>query len=224
MFDGIKNFINSKKTPTDKDFEASGQLSPDIFVTSGDQLTNFGWKWQKAIKQNKFLPNPEKQYLFCPATSSQRIMDLTKQQIFESKDRDEHGFVEIGGEDNYEEKEEDFRKYDIYISYDEYYHTPRLWIKGNDYNGKPLTSKEIFEDIYSEYQNETVTEEDCPFLGCRMLTIHPCKHSEVMKRFIDDSKGRGKKIKTHQALIIFLKFMSSVMPTIRYDQAVDIEI
>jgi len=45
-----------------------------------------------------------------------------------------------------------------------------------------------------------------------------------MKRFIDDSKGRGKKIKTHQALIIFLKFMSSVMPTIRYDQAVDIEI
>ena len=45
-----------------------------------------------------------------------------------------------------------------------------------------------------------------------------------MKRFIDESKGRGKKIKTHQALIIFLKFMSSVMPTIRYDQALDIEI
>jgi ubiquitin-like-conjugating enzyme ATG3 len=45
------------------------------------------------------------------------------------------------------------RKYSIYISYDEYYFTPRLWIKGNNYNGVPLTSKEIFEDIYSEYQN-----------------------------------------------------------------------
>jgi len=45
-----------------------------------------------------------------------------------------------------------------------------------------------------------------------------------MKRFIDESKARGKKIKPHQALIIFLKFMSSVMPTIRYDQALDIEI
>ena len=45
-----------------------------------------------------------------------------------------------------------------------------------------------------------------------------------MKRFIDESKAQGKKIKPHQALIIFLKFMSSVMPTIRYDQADDIEI
>lgn len=45
-----------------------------------------------------------------------------------------------------------------------------------------------------------------------------------MKRFIDESKARGKKIKPHQALIIFLKFMSSVMPTVRYDQALDIEI
>ena len=60
-----------------------------------------------------------------------------------------------------------------------------MWIKGVDINSKPLTSKEIFMDIYSEYQNETVTEENCPFLECRMLTIHPCKHSEVLKRFVD---------------------------------------
>lgn len=112
----------------------------------------------------------------------------------------------------------------MYISYDEYYFTPRLWIKGNDFNGNPLNSKQIFEDIYSEYQNETVTEENCPFLDCRMLTIHPCKHSEVFKRFNDESKAKGKKIKPHQSLIIFLKFMSSVMPTVRYDQALDIEI
>jgi len=45
-----------------------------------------------------------------------------------------------------------------------------------------------------------------------------------MKRFIDESKAQGKKIKVHQALIIFLKFMSSVMPTIHYDQTPDIEI
>lgn len=57
-----------------------------------------------------------------------------------------------------------------------------------------------------------------------MLTIHPCKHSEVLKRFNDEAKAKGKKIKPHQALIIFLKFMSSVMPTVRYDQALDIEI
>jgi hypothetical protein len=45
MFDGIKNFINSKKVVSDKDFEQSGVLSPEIFMVAGDQLTNFGWKW-----------------------------------------------------------------------------------------------------------------------------------------------------------------------------------
>lgn len=45
-----------------------------------------------------------------------------------------------------------------------------------------------------------------------------------MKRFIEESKAQGKKIKPHQALIIFLKFMSSVMPTVRYEMAPDIEI
>jgi hypothetical protein len=54
-------------------------LSPDVFVTAGDQLTNFGWKWQKAIKQNKYLTNPAKQYLICPATSSMRIRTLAQQ-------------------------------------------------------------------------------------------------------------------------------------------------
>jgi hypothetical protein len=48
-------------------------------VVAGDQLTNFGWKWQKALKPSKLLPNLEKQYLYCPATSTQRIHKLVKQ-------------------------------------------------------------------------------------------------------------------------------------------------
>ena len=69
-----------------------------------------------------------------------------------------------------------------------------------------------------------MTEENMPYLDCRMLTIHPCKHSDVMKRFIEESKTKGKKIKPHMYLIIFLKFMSSVMPTVSYDQSIDVEI
>lgn len=45
------------------------------------------------------------------------------------------------GENDYEGTEEDFRNYSVYVTYDEYYHTPRLWIKGNNLNGTPLTSK-----------------------------------------------------------------------------------
>ena len=77
MFDGIKNFVNSKFTPSDKDYEGKGMLSPEQFLQAGDQLTNFGWKWQKALsKASKLLP-PEKQYLMAPATSVTRIRRLT---------------------------------------------------------------------------------------------------------------------------------------------------
>jgi hypothetical protein len=67
------------------------------------------------------------------------------------------------------EKEEDYRIYKVYITYDEYYHTPRLWLSGNDKQGRPLNSKQIFEDIIAEYQNETVTEDTHPFLGKNLL-------------------------------------------------------
>jgi ubiquitin-like-conjugating enzyme ATG3 len=134
--------------------------------------------------------------------------------------------LEIEGESKAGNLEADFRKYKVYITYDEYYHTPRLWISGNDINGAPLSSKQVFEDVYAEYRNETVTEDTMPQLGIRMLTIHPCNHSKVMKTFVDgaNAKSKTRKIKPHMALIIFLKFMSSVMPTIQYDQTLDIEI
>ena len=63
-----------------------------------------------------------------------------------------------------------------------------------------------------------------PQLDCRLLTIHPCHHAGVMRRFVEEAKSKGKKIKPHMALIIFLKFMSSVMPTVSYDQSLDVEI
>lgn len=144
MIDGLKNFFNSKFTPTEKDFEGKGMLSPAQFVQAGDQLAaNFGWKWQSSVgKASKHLP-AEKQYLTAPATSMTRIGRLVAQQIVE-KSGNEYGFVEIEGDEGLEEREEDIRKYSMYISYDDYYYTPRLWIKGNAFNGAPLTSKQIF--------------------------------------------------------------------------------
>ncbi len=80
MFDGVKNFFNSKFTPSDKDFESRGVLSPDHFVEAGDQLTNFGWKWAKSLgKTSKLLSNPNKQMLVSSASSFHRIHRVTKQ-------------------------------------------------------------------------------------------------------------------------------------------------
>jgi ubiquitin-like-conjugating enzyme ATG3 len=74
MIGSIKNFINSKLTPSEKDFENRGVLTPEQFIQAGDQLQNFGWKWQTSInKLNKHLPDPTKQYLMTQATSLYRI-------------------------------------------------------------------------------------------------------------------------------------------------------
>lgn len=116
------------------------------------------------------------------------------------------------------------RTYDISITYDFYYLTPRFWLSGIE-EGKPLNSDEIFQDIMAEYANKTVTVEDHPYLGVKQLSIHPCKHPNVLKYLTElKTENGGEPIGVHQALFLFLKFMASIMPTMEYDFTVDIEL
>lgn len=39
------------------------------------------------------------------------------------------------------------RTYDLNITYDKYYQTPRLWLCGYNENQKPLTIDQMYEDI-----------------------------------------------------------------------------
>jgi ubiquitin-like-conjugating enzyme ATG3 len=57
-----------------------------------------------------------------------------------------------------------------------------------------------------------------------MLTIHPCKHTEVFKMFIERIKAKGKKVDPRHALFMFLKFIGSIIPTIKYDYSTDIDL
>lgn len=114
------------------------------------------------------------------------------------------------------------RYYDISITYDLYYNTPRLWLGGNKYDSTPLTNNEIFEDIMSDYINKTVTIEKHPNLGTMQASIHPCKHAEVMHYLVSQANA-NKVVLTHeQALFIFLKFMNSVLPTLEFDFTTEI--
>ena len=116
MIGSLKSFINSKFTPTDKDFETRGVLCPEQFIQAGDQLTNFGWKWQKSLsKTNKLLENPNKQFLMANASSKARINKITSQEIKETM---ADGFLDVSGEEKFEGTEEDFRSYNVYITYD----------------------------------------------------------------------------------------------------------
>jgi ubiquitin-like-conjugating enzyme ATG3 len=110
------------------------------------------------------------------------------------------------------------------ITYDFYYLTPRLWLAGYSEDNVPLSKDDMFEDIMEDYANKTVTYEPQPHMGVNHLSIHPCKHANVMKHLIDVASDNGVKVEVHHAMFIFLKFISSVVPTMEYDFTVDIEL
>lgn len=68
------------------------------------------------------------------------------------------------------------RTYDLHITYDKYYQTPRLWVVGYDENRKALTVEEMYEDVSQDHAKKTVTMESHPHLpGPNMASVHPCK-------------------------------------------------
>lgn len=110
------------------------------------------------------------------------------------------------------------RTYDLHITYDKYYQTPRLWVVGYDENRKPLTMEQMYEDVSQDHAKKTVTMETHPNLpGPPMASVHPCKHADIMKKIIQTVEEGGGELGVHMYLIIFLKFVQTVIPTIEYD-------
>ncbi|CDI79544.1 autophagocytosis associated protein, putative [Eimeria praecox] len=83
------------------------------------------------------------------------------------------------------------RTYDLSITYDKYFQTPRLWLFGYNESGTPLTPAEIFEDILTDYAAKTVTVDPHPCTGVPTASIHPCKHAQVMKKVVDHWRSQG---------------------------------
>ena len=75
----------------------------------------------------------------------------------------------------------------------------------------------MYLDISKDYLHKTVSLEMHPHLSVYTIFIHPCKHAVVMKKFISVMKDSNNDIKVEQCLFLFLKFISSVIPTINYD-------
>ncbi|KAJ1654992.1 E2-like enzyme [Dispira simplex] len=90
------------------------------------------------------------------------------------------------------------RTYDISITYDKYYQTPRIWLAGYDEVGQSLRPSKIFEDISEDHAKKTVTIEPHPHESVSMASIHPCKHANVMKKLLDMSQASGREIRVDQ--------------------------
>jgi ubiquitin-like-conjugating enzyme ATG3 len=110
------------------------------------------------------------------------------------------------------------RTYDLHITYDKFYQTPRLWLFGYDENVQNLKVDQMYEDISQDHAKKTVTMEMHPHLNTVLAaSVHPCRHAEVMKKIIQTVTEGGKELGVHMYLIIFLKFVQAVIPTIEYD-------
>ena len=110
------------------------------------------------------------------------------------------------------------RTYDLNITYDKYYQTPRLWLFGYSENRTPLTVDQMYEDFSADHANKTITMETHPHLtGPPQASVHPCKHASTMKKLLDQIADGGGELGVHQYLIVFLKFVQAIIPTIEYD-------
>ncbi|KAL3799288.1 hypothetical protein HJC23_013013 [Cyclotella cryptica] len=122
------------------------------------------------------------------------------------------------------------RTYDLSITYDKYYQTPRVYLMGYSDTGSPLTGEEMMQDVIPDYANKTVTMEYHPHVAGVHASIHPCQHGAVMKTIVKnltkESEGGGRDEKAGPSvemyLFIFLKFVSSMIPTINYDFTMDV--
>jgi len=73
------------------------------------------------------------------------------------------------------------RTYDLSITYDKYYQTPRVYMLGyaSSDSSQPLTGDEMFQDVMSDYANRTVTIDPHPHVSGQYASIHPCQHGAV---------------------------------------------
>ena len=75
-----------------------------------------------------------------------------------------------------------------------------------------------------DYAKKTATIEKHPCIGAAQISIHPCNHAKMMKHFIDILSSNNSVAQVHHAMFVFLKFLSSVVPTIEYDFTVDLSL
>jgi len=111
--------------------------------------------------------------------------------------------------------------YDITITYDDYYRTPRIWFQGTNTSGKFLEDHEIYNDFDVEKTKVSLTMEEHPIIAMNVVSVHPCKHAHAMKRMFvfeqERQKDQDEEITIEKYLVHFLKFVSCVIPQLSFD-------
>jgi ubiquitin-like-conjugating enzyme ATG3 len=75
-----------------------------------------------------------------------------------------------------------------------------------------------------DYVKKTVTVEMHPHMHTYMLSVHPCKVGETMKKMIAAQKRCGISVSVEQYMFLYLKFVSAIIPTVEFDFTPDVPV
>ena len=70
----------------------------------------------------------------------------------------------------------------------------------------PLSAEKALQDVSHEHARKTLTLDGHPHTGTAAASVHPCRHSAVMKKIVDMmADGSGAEPRVDQYLFVFLK-------------------
>lgn len=154
-----------------------------------------GWVSTGGKQPHRAEPGAGKSDTPQPSSSSepQEIVDIDLEEE-ELDDDDDDTYRQQQRHDNGSSNTQNPpRTYNLYITYSTSYRVPKVYLSGFNDDGGPLTPNEMFDDIVADYKDKTVTIERAPFEeDLTLISIHPCKHSSVMKVLLDRAENRLK--------------------------------
>jgi len=104
-----------------------------------------------------------------------------------------------------------------------------VWFEGRDERGAPLRHADLAADVSASHFGRTVSRDPHPHLGRRCAYVHPCRHAATLARLARTLGGEGgaegggdagaAADATHpeRAVLLLLRFVSTVLPTVAYD-------
>ena len=205
---------------TESKFKSNGFLTPEEFTIAGDYLVSIcpSWQWVGTKGHDHFTVRDylplDKQFLITKNVPANPVDDNIHEEmdgddLLITKPTTQSVVVEDLNNANLDVDLSD--TFDVMITYDKYYQTPRVWLLGYSKNGSPMTPTQMMSFISSEHAQKTATIEQHPHLQVTCISIHPCQHASVMKLLFSND------ITVDKYMVAFLKFISTVIPTIEYD-------
>ena len=231
IYNTYKNIAeNVIPTLKENNFSKTGLLTPKEFIIAGDYLVSKFplWRWSGARKHKcvDYLPK-NKQFLILKNIRYNDSNEVLS-DFCDNNSKDDWNIYKLNEfqEDLEDSSEEDCEQnenivmsktYDVTITYDNYYRTPRVWFFGYNKMGMPMSYKKMLQDFSENHKKVTVTIDKHPFISVHCVNVHPCKHSNVMKTIIKIKKSNNNKVLLEHYFVYFLKFVACIVPNMDFD-------